>query len=318
MRKKTWFVVAFCVLLLSSPAAAQDWPNKPIRFIVPYAAGGSTDLLVRPIAVRLTAALGQQIIIDNRSGANGILGTALAATSLPDGYTYVVVFDSHTTNPSLLKDISYDTIKDFTPIMQLATSSYALVVNPSTPYYTLRDLIAAAKSKPGELTLGTSGRGSRGHLAMILLEQAAGFKITQVPYRGPAFAMIDVIAGRITMQMGSFFLVAPYVKAQKVRAMVVTSVKRMAQWPDVPTVAEQGFPGYDAQSWWGILAPTGAPMPILQKMHAELSRVLALPETREGLERLGATVQVSTPEEFSRIIASDMQLWGKVIRDAGI
>lgn len=318
MRKKTWFVAAFCVLLLSSPAVAQDWPTKPVRFINPYAAGGSADQIARPIAERLGAALGQQIIIDNRSGGNGLVGTTLAAKSLPDGYNYLIVYDSHATNPSLFKKIQYDPVKDFVPIMLFATSSYALVVSTATTYRTLGDLIAAAKLQPGELTLGTSGVGSRGHLAMALLEQKAGFKIAQVPYRGPAAAMTDVIGGRITMQMGSFFFVGPFVKAQRIRALAVTSAARMAQSPEIPTVAEQGFPGYEVQSWWGIVAPAGVPKPIFKQIHVELSRVLANPDTRERLEKLGVTIRASTPEEFARYIDSEMRIWGKVVRDAKI
>lgn len=318
MKKIKWFVVAFCVLFLSQSAAAQDWPTKPVRFINPVAAGGSSDQIARIIAERLAAGLGQPFIVENRPGGYGVAGTAIAARSAPDGYTYLVVFDYHATNPTLQKKLPYDTVKDFAPIMLFGTSPYGLVVNLAAPYRTLSDLIAAAKSKPGELTLGSSGVGSRGHLAMVLLEQRAGFKTTQVAYRGPAQVMTDLIGGQITMQLGTFFFVSPFVKAQRVRALAVTSAARMAQWPDVPTVAEQGFPGYEVQSWWGILAPVGVPKSILMKMHAELTRVLAGPETRGRLEQLGVTVLASTPEDFTRFIASEMQLWGKIVRDAKI
>ncbi len=318
MKNRKWIALAVCTLLLSQSTAAENWPTKPIRFIIAFAAGGSSDQVARIITGPLTAALGQQIVIDNRSGGNGVVGTAIAAKAPSDGYNYLMVFDSHATNSSLNKRIPYDTAKDFTPIMLMASSPYGLVVSPASPYRTLSDLIAAAKSKPGELTLGSSGVGSRGHLGMVLLGQSAGFEITQVPYRGPAQAITDVIGGQITMQLGTFFFVSPFVKAQRVRALAVTSAKRMPQLPDVPTVAEQGFPGYELQSWWGIVAPAGVPKPILRKMHAELSRVLTSPETRDHLQKLGATVRASTPEEFSRHIAAETKLWGKVVRDGNI
>lgn len=318
MRTAKWLAPAIWVLFLWQPAAAQNWPTKPVRFVNPVAVGGSSDQIARIIAERLAAALGQPFIVENRPGGYGVAGTAIAARSAADGYTYLVVFDYHATNPSLQKTLPYDTVKDFAPIMLFGTSPYGLVVNLAAPYRTLSDLIAAAKSKPGELTLGSSGVGSRGHLAMVLLEQRAGFKTTQVAYRGPAQVMTDLMGGQITMQMGTFFFVSPFVKAQRVRALAVTSAAPMAQWPNVPTVAEQGFPGYEVQSWWGILAPAGVPKSILMKMHAELTRVLTGPETRGRLEQLGMTVLASSPEEFTRHIAGDMALWGKVVRDAKI
>ncbi len=298
--------------------AAQEWPAKPVRFITAFPVGGSSDQVARIIAERLTAVLGQQIIVDNRSGANGIAGTALAAAAAPDGYNYLVVFDAHATNPSLQKSLPYDTLKAFTPLMLFATSPYALVVAPASPYKSLADLIAAARTRPGELTLGSSGVGSRGHLAMALLEQRAGFKITQIPYRGPAQTITDVIGGQITMQMGTFLFASPFIKSQRVRALAVTSAARMAQLPDIPTVAEQGFPGYEVHSWWGVVAPAGTPPGILQKLHAALRNVLAQSDTRSRLEQLGATVRGSTADEFGSYITQEMKLWGKVVRDSKI
>lgn len=312
------FAVIVLGLLLVQPAAAQNWPAKPMRFIVPFAAAGSTDLVARIIAERLSAALGQQIVVDNRSGGNGAIGTAIAARSAPDGYNYVVVFDSHATNPSLQKNLPFDTVKAFAPIMLIAASPMALVVNPATPYRTLSDLIAAARSRPGELILGSGGIGSRGHLAMARLEGTAGFRITQVPYRGTAQITNDLLAGQITMQMGTVFFVSPFVKAQRLRALAVTATARVPQMPDVPTVAEQGYPGFEVHSWWGILAPAGVPGPILRRMHAELNGILATPEVQERLAQLGMAIRASTPEEFSRFIASEMEFWGKIVRDRKI
>jgi tripartite-type tricarboxylate transporter receptor subunit TctC len=315
--KPRWIATLLCALC-ALPAGAQNWPTKPVRFITAFPVGGSSDQVARIVSERLTAVLGQQIIVDNRTGGNGVAGTALAAGAAPDGYNFLVVFDSHATNPSLQKNIPYDTLKAFTPVMMLASSPYGLVVQPASPYKTLADLIAAAKARPGELTLGSSGVGSRGHLAMALLEQRAGFKITQVPYRGPPQAMTDVIGGQITMQMGTFLFVSPFIKSQRVRGLAVTSATRMAQLPDIPTVAEQGFPGYEVHSWWGVVAPVGVPQAILQKLHAALRDVLSQTETRNRLEQLGATVRASTPDEFANYIAREMALWGKVVRDSRI
>ena len=293
----------------------QAWPAKPVRFITAFAAGGSSDLVARIISEQLTASLGKQIVIDNRSGGNGVAGTAIAAKAPPDGYSYLVIFDAHATNPSIQKTLPYDSLKDFTPIMQFASSPYVLMVSPASPYRSVNDLIAAAKLKPGALTLGSSGVGSRGHLAIALLEQRAGFKITQVPYRGPPQALTDVIGGQITMQMGTSLFGVPFVKSQRVRALGVSSAARMTQLPDVATIAEQGFAGYEVNSWWGIVAPTGVPAPILSKLHASLSEILARPEMRSRLEQLGATVRASKPSEFAHTIAEEMKLWGKVVRD---
>src|SRR4051812_30690787 len=320
MMNRRWMALLLCGLypLVAAAQNAAPWPTKPVRFITAFPVGGSSDQVARIVAERLTAILGQQVIIDNRSGGNGVAGTSLAAAAAPDGYSFLVVFDSHATNPSLQKNIPYDTVKAFTPVMLFASSPYALAVAPVSPYRTLGDLIAAAKAKPGELTLGSSGVGSRGHLAMALLEQRAGFRITQVPYRGPAQAMTDVIGGQITMQMGTFLFVSPFVKSQRVRGLAVTSSARMAQLPDIPTVAEQGFPGYEVRSWWGIVAPAGVPATILQRLHAGLREALSQAEARNRLEQLGATVHASSPAQFKDLIAQEMALWGEVVRESKI
>jgi tripartite-type tricarboxylate transporter receptor subunit TctC len=318
MTNAKWLAAALCAALLPHHATAQNWPTKPVRFLTGFAVGGSSDQLARMIASQLSTSLGQQVIVDSRPGGNGVAGTALAAKAPADGYTYLVVFDAHATNPSLQKALPYDTLRDFTPVMLFASSPYGLVVAPASPYATLGDLIAAAKTRPGELTLGSSGVGSRGHLAMVLIEQRAGFKITQIAYRGPPQTITDVIGGQITMQMGTFFFVSPFIKSQRVRALAVTSAARMQQLPDIPTVAEQGFPGYEVHSWWGIVAPTGVPKAILQRLHTEMKNVLGTQQMRERLEQLGMTIRASTPEEFNRYLVSEMQLWGKVVRDAKI
>jgi len=318
MRIRLTCVLAACALTPPVICAAQDWPTKPLRFIVPFAAGGSTDQVARILGERLSATLGQQIIIDNRGGGNGVLGTALAAKSSPDGYNYLVVFDSHATNPSLQKNLPYNTVKDFTPITLIASSPMALVVHAAAPYQNLADLIAAAKAKPGELILGSGGIGSRGHLAVASLERRAGFKVTQVPYRGTSLITTDLLGRQITMQMGTVFFVAPFVKAQRLRALAVTVANRVEQLPDVPTVAEQGYPGYDVNSWWGMLAPAGVPKPVLQQINAKLREVYASPVMRERLAQVGLTERASNAEQFTRFIAAEMDFWGKVVRENNI
>ena len=318
MRIRLTCVLAACALTSPVICAAQDWPTKPLRFIVPFAAGGSTDQVARILGERLSATLGQQIIIDNRGGGNGVLGTALAAKSSPDGYNYLVVFDSHATNPSLQKNLPYNTVKDFTPITLIASSPMALVVHAAAPYQNLADLIAAAKAKPGELILGSGGIGSRGHLAVASLERRAGFKVTQVPYRGTSLITTDLLGRQITMQMGTVFFVAPFVKAQRLRALAVTVANRVEQLPDVPTVAEQGYPGYDVNSWWGMLAPAGVPKPVLQQINAKLREVYASPVMRERLAQVGLTERASNAEQFTRFIAAEMDFWGKVVRESNI
>ncbi len=318
MRIRLTCVLAACALTSPVICAAQDWPTKPLRFIVPFAAGGSTDQVARILGERLSATLGQQIIIDNRGGGNGVLGTALAAKSSPDGYNYLVVFDSHATNPSLQKNLPYNTVKDFTPITLIASSPMALVVHAAAPYQNLADLIAAAKAKPGELILGSGGIGSRGHLAVASLERRAGFKVTQVPYRGTSLITTDLLGRQITMQMGTVFFVAPFVKAQRLRALAVTVANRVEQLPDVPTVAEQGYPGYDVNSWWGMLAPAGVPKPVLQQLNAKLREVYASPVMRERLAQVGLTERASNAEQFTRFIAAEMDFWGKVVRESNI
>jgi tripartite-type tricarboxylate transporter receptor subunit TctC len=308
----------FAACAFAAACHAQDWPSKPLRFIVPFAAGGSTDQVARILGERLSAALGQQVIIDNRGGGNGVLGTALAAKASPDGYNYLVVFDSHATNPSLQKNLPYDTVKDFAPVTLIASSPMALVVHAAAPYQNLAELIAAAKAKPGELILGSGGIGSRGHLAVASLERRAGFKVTQVPYRGTSLITTDLLGRQITMQMGTVFFVAPYVKAQRLRALAVTVASRVEQLPEVPTVAEQGYPGYDVNSWWGMLAPAGVPKTIQQRLNAQLREVYASPVMRERLAQLGLNERASNAEDFKRFIATEMDFWGKVVRESNI
>ena len=294
---------------------ADEWPTKPIRIISPFPPGGSVDQVARVLANALSPALGQPVIVENRGGAAGSIGTGIAAKSPPDGYTFVVVFDTHGVNPSLIPSMPFDTTKDLAPIMLIATSPMALVTYTPTLYRSLGEVIAAAKSKPDSIGYGTIGSGSLGHLAMTTLQAQGNFKLVHVPYKGGGPLMADAIAGHVPLAIGTTFLVTPHIESKLVRPLAVTSSKRTAQMPNVPTVAEQGFPGFEAYAWWGVLAPANTPRPIIERMHTELGRVLATPVVRDKLTQQGMDIVASEPAAFGRFIANETERWGKVVRD---
>jgi tripartite-type tricarboxylate transporter receptor subunit TctC len=302
-------------LALASTVHAQDWPNKPIRFIAPFPPGGSVDQVARILGNALSPALGQPIVVDNRAGAAGSIGTGIAAKSAPDGYTFVVVFDTHAVNPSLIPGLGFDTTKDLAPVMLIATSPMALVTHQATPYKSMADVVAAAKAKPGTVGFGSIGSGSLGHLAMTLLQSQGGFQLTHVPYKGGGPLMQDAVAGHVPLAIGTTFLVSPHIESKLVRPLAVTSAKRTAQMPNVPTMAEEGFGGFAATAWWGILAPAGTPKPIVDRMHAELVRALNQPAVRDKLTQQGMDIVAGTPEMFAQFVAAETERWGSVVRD---
>lgn len=308
-------------LMLTLPASAQDanWPSKPVRFVVPFPPGGSVDPLARLLAARLSNVYGQQFIVDNRTGASGAIGTGLVAKSPPDGYTFVVVFDTHAVNPALIPNLPFDTAKDLAPVMLIGTAPMAVAMHPSKPYASFGDVIKAAKAKPASLSYGTVGAGSMGHLTMTLLEQAGGFKLVHVPYKGGGPMTVDAMGGQIDMAIASVAVLSPHVRAGKLKAVAITGNKRTHTMPDVPALSEQGFPGFSALAWWGILGPTGIPKPIIDKLHGELARQLNLPELRTQLQdQLGMDLVVSTPDGLQKFVTSEMERWGKVVRDNNI
>jgi tripartite-type tricarboxylate transporter receptor subunit TctC len=313
------FLIAFGALA-AWPAIAQDaWPSKSVRFIVPFPPGGTVDPLARLAGARLTAALGQQFIVDNRPGGSGSIGTALAAKSVPDGYTYVFVFDTHGVNPTLIPNLPFDTVKDLAPVMLISTSPNAIVTNVSKPYRSFSDVIKAAKAKPDTVTYGSIGSGSLGHLTMTLVQQTGGFKIVHVPYTGGGPMSVDALGGQVDLAIGTVALLTPHVKGGKLRAIAVTGDKRSHAMPDVPTLAEQGFPGFSALAWWGVFAPVGIPKPILDKFHAELVKVFNVPEVRKQLgEQLGMDLVVSSPEALQKFLVGEIARWGKVVRENNI
>jgi tripartite-type tricarboxylate transporter receptor subunit TctC len=313
--------IALVAALVGLPALAQkvDWPTKPVRFIVPFPPGGTVDPLARLVGARLSATLGPQFIVDNRTGASGSIGTGIAARATPDGYTYLFVFDTHVVNPFLIPNLPFDTQKDLAPVMLVATAPYAFVTNVAKPYRSFGDVVRAAKAKPDSVSYGSVGSGSLGHLMMTLVQQAGGFRIVHVPYKGGGPMTVAVLGGDIDLAVGTVALLTPNVKSGKVRAIATTGDRRADALPDVPTVAEQGFPGFSALAWWGILATSGTPKPILDKFHAELVKVFNLPDVRKHLSgTLGMELVVSSPAELQKFIVSEMARWGKVVRENNI
>jgi tripartite-type tricarboxylate transporter receptor subunit TctC len=310
-------LVVLCCLPLSG--FAQDWPSKPVRFIVPYPPGGTVDPLARLMGLKLGESLGQQFVVDNRPGAGGAIGTAAGAKSAPDGYTFVFVFDAHAVNGSLIPNIGYDTLKDFASVMVVGTAPYAIATQVSKPYRNFGDVVRAAKANPGAVSVGSIGNGTLAHLILVLAQQAGGFQINHIPYKGGGPMTTDVLGGQVEMGIGSAALLSPQVRAGKMRALAVTGEKRTPVLPDVPTLAEQGVPGVLAHAWWGIVAPAGTPKPIVDKFHAELAKALNLPEVRKTLgETLGMELLVSTPEQMDKFVAAEVERWGKVVKENGI
>ena len=296
-------------------AGAQDWPSRPVRLIAPFPPGGSVDQVARLLANYLTPQLGQQVVVDNRGGAAGSIGTTFAAKSAPDGYTFLVVFDTHGVNPSLIPGIGYDSQRDLAPVMLISRSSMVVTTHASQPYRTFFDVVKAAKAKPDALGYGTIGAGSLGHLAMALLQTDGDFRLTHVPYKGGGPLMQDAIAGHVPLAIGTTFLLSPHINTKAIRPVAVTGTVRVPQFPDVPTLAEQGFKGFEAYAWWGVLAPIKTPQPILDRMHAELVKVLKTPAASERLTAQGMDIVASSPGEFAKFLNGEIQRWGKVVRD---
>jgi len=312
-------LVAAGVAMLPAAAQAQAWPTKPVKFVVPFPPGGSVDPLARLLAVKLTESLGQQFIVENKPGAGGSIGAAFAAKSPPDGYTFLFVFDSHAVNPYLIPKLPFDTVKDLAPVMLVGTAPMAIATGATKPYKSFDDVIKAAKAKPDSVTFGTIGNGSLGHLTMTLVQQSAGIKLVHVPYKGGGPMTQDALGGQVDLAIGSVAVLASHVKSGKLRALAVTGDKRSHAMPEVPALAEQGYPGFSALAWWGVFAPTGTPKPIMDKLHAELVKVLKLPDVNKTLtETLGMDVQASSPEALQKFLTAEISRWGKVVKDNNI
>ena len=304
---------------LAPTSFAQSWPTKAVTFVSPFPPGGSVDPIARLIAAKLTDALGQQFIVENRVGASGSIGTGYVAKSAPDGYTFVFVFDTHAVNPSLLPKMTFDTLKDLVPVMLIGTAPMALATAPGKPYKTFADFVAAAKAKPDTVSYGSIGSGSLGHLTMMLVQEAGNFKVIHIPYKGGGPMVTDVLGGQIDSGIGSVAVMSAHIKSGKMRPLAVTGETRSAAMPDVPTLAEQGYKGFSALAWWGIFAPAGTPQPIIDKLNAEVAKVLRSPETNKQLtETMGMDIRASSPADLHKWTESELQRWAKVIKENNI
>ncbi len=299
-------------------SAAYPEPNRPIRMIVPFPPGGNTDIVARAIADKLREYLGTTVVIDNRGGAGGAIGSELVAKAPADGYTILMVSASHVINPSMVKKLPYDTVKEFAGISLVADVPTVLVVHPSLPARTLQELIAVAKERPGKLHFGSSGIGTVGHLSGELLNSVAQIKAVHVPFKGNAPAMTDLLGGHLDMMFSSMPSAMPHIQSAKLRAIAVTSAARSTAAPSIPTMAESGLPGFLVSTGFGLFAPAATPRPIINKLHAEVVKALQVPEVRERLASQGAEPVGSTPEEYDAFVRSEIAKWGKVVKEAGI
>jgi tripartite-type tricarboxylate transporter receptor subunit TctC len=312
--------LAACLTLSAAavPALAQDWPTKPVKIVCPFPPGGSVDPLGRLLGAKLSEALGQQFIVENRTGASGAIGTAYAAKQPADGYTFVITFDTHAIIPFLQK-LPYDTEKDFDPVMLVGTAPLAITTQPSKPYRDIGDVIKAAKAKPDSVTFGSIGNGSVGHLSMTVFAQQAGIKLVHVPYKGGGPMMQDALGGAIELGVASVAALAANIKGGKLRAIATTGAKRAHTVPDVPTLAERGFTGFSAADWWMIVAPVGTPKAVIAKLHGELVKAIRTPDVSRNLtETLGMDIMAASPEDTQKFLLSEMARWGKVVRENDI
>ncbi len=299
-------------------AFTQGYPSKPIRIISPFAAGGGNDVICRLVATKLTESMKQQVIVETKAGASGIIGTEAAARAAPDGYTIVLVPSGHTVNATLYKKLPYDSIRDFTPISLAAVSPLVLAMHTSVPTKNVKELIALAKARPGELTYGSAGVGASGHLAGALFETMTGTKMVHVPYKGMSAALADLLGGQLSLTFGTSASVTPQVRAGRLRALATTGAQRSAALPEIPTVAESGVPGYEFSFWYGFIGPARIPPDIVQRLNSELVAALKQQSIRERLANEGVEARSSTPEEFARLMATEVERWAKVIQRAGV
>lgn len=318
MARWIW-VMVLAVLTAAAPANGQErWPTKAVHWIVPFPAGGTVDQVARMISERVREAVGQPIIIENRPGASGMLGTSVVAKSPPDGYMWGFVFDTHVVNPSLISKMPYDTRKDLQPVMQVTRVPMVIVANPAQPYRDFTDVVTAAKAKPESISFASVGNGSLAHLMMTLLQIENGFRLVHVPYKGGPPAVQDLLAGHVPLYAASPVLVLQHIRAGRLRALAYTGRQRSPLLPDVSTLSEQGFRGFQAQAFIGVVAPAGIPKSILDRFHAVLTSALGVPDVREKIGNLGMEIVGSSPEEFRAYLDSEVDRWGKVVRENGI
>jgi len=313
------FVLAFAAALAALPLLtfAQAWPSKPVRIIVPFAAGGPADLYARAIAEKLQASLAQPFVVEDKPGGGSIVGTDLVAKSPADGYTLLMMSNTHTVNESLIPDKPFQLMRDFAAIAPVIYSDLVMVLHPSVPAATLKEFIALAKSKPGQLNYASSGPGTPYHMAGELFKALAGVDIVHVPYKGSSGARTDILGGQVQMMFDAITTMAPNVQAGKLRALGTSGKVRSSVLPDVPTVSEAGVPGYDAVIWLGLMAPAGTPKAIVDKLNAEVRRIVGSTEMRTAWEKQGAVAMSMTPDEFTRFLNEDIEKWARIVKVSG-
>ncbi|MFS0758133.1 tripartite tricarboxylate transporter substrate binding protein [Noviherbaspirillum sp. 1P10PC] len=320
--RRTLIAASLSALALSAivlPAQAEDkWPSKPITYVVPFPAGGTTDILARLIGQKLGPALGTTVIIDNRPGAGGNIGSELVARAAPDGYTIMGgTISSHSINASLYK-LSYDPLKSFAPITLIGTNANVLVVNPSSPFKSVKELVAAARAKPGSLSFASAGNGTSQHLSAELFKTMTGIDMVHIPYKGSAPAIQDVIGGQVPLMFDTTVVAGPFIQSGKVRPLAVTSAKRVASLPDVPTMAEAGVPGYEVVSWQAMFAPAGTPSAIVQRLQTEVAAILKQPDVQERFAKLGVDPSGMAPQQLAEFQAAEIAKWAKVVKAANV
>lgn len=314
-RKAAGAVLAAASLLAASlPALGQAYPSKPVRMIIPFGAGGATDVVIRIVANKLPDGLGQQVVIDNRTGAGGMIGTDIAAKATPDGYTVLATGSPHAIVPNLYKRVPYDVRKAFVPVMQIGSQPYGLTVHPSLPVKSVGELIALAKREPGKHNYASSGQGGAMHLFQAMFASMANINIVHVPYKGSGPVRADLLGGQIKIGCLGVSSILPAHKAGQLRIIAVTSSKRSPQLPDIPAIAES-IPGYDAALWTGILVPTGTPAAAIKRLHQDISRLMQTAEVKTQFARVGADIVASDPKSFARFVNVELDKWGKVVRD---
>jgi tripartite-type tricarboxylate transporter receptor subunit TctC len=303
---------------LGSPGWAQNYPTAPMRIISPYPPGGGTDILARAIGQKLTERFGQPVVVENRGGANGTIGAAVAAKAPPDGHTMLIVAAGYAAGSSLYRNLPYDQTRDLTPVSHLASGPLVLVVHPSLPARSIKELVALAKARPGELNVGSSGTGSLPHLSAELFGSMSGIKLIHIPYKGPGAALIDVLGGQVPVYFMNILGSLPLVKAGRLRALGVTSLHRSPIAPDLPTIAETGLPGFDMTNWYGMMVPAATSREVIGKLQQEVARIMVLPELKDLLAAGGMTVVASTAERFAEFLSSETKKYARIIQAAGV
>ena len=319
MRLPLHFAVAALLLFAPwAPLSAQQYPMKPIRLVIGFSAGGPTDVTARLIGQKLTEKWGQPVVVEPRPGAGGNIAADFVAKSTPDGYTLLLPAFAHAVNPALYAKLPFDTVKDFAPVTLFATAANILAVHPSVPVRSVKEFIALAKARPGELTYGSAGNGTASHLAGELLNSMAGIKITNIPYKGSAPASTDLLGGHISAAFPGVGIAMTHVRSGRLRALGIASLKRSTMMPEVPTISEAGVPGFEVISWYGLLAPAGTPSDSVQRLNSEVTRSLHEPDAIERLKSIGAEAVTTSPAEFGAFITREIAKWSKVVRAAGV